>query len=90
MSRAVRRDHWDRFGQLITVVYNRTIFGEKDKPISVLDAIPKDLITVADRLAEKRAKNAGKVKIGVLEMAGLMGVEVPMPTFDELYPSENE
>lgn len=72
----------------MSLVYNRTRTSEDDKPLRFLDVIPPGLVTKFDRISEKRAMNAGKVRIGVLEMAGLMGVEVPQPEFDELYPDE--
>lgn len=88
MSRAKRKDEWQRAAALYSLIANRTNFSGEGKPLTDLDCMPQWLVTNQDRLAAERAKRAAKVTVTAMEIAGLMGVELPMPTFDELYPAD--
>ena len=62
MSRAKRRDEWDRASQLMSLVYNRTLFSKTDSPIQPIDLFPSGLITQTDRDVLKESKRVHKAR----------------------------
>ena len=44
MVRGRRRDEWDRFASLMSLVWDRTNFEDKPKPSKVTDFIPVSLL----------------------------------------------
>ena len=76
MAQARRRDQWDQFAQLLSLIDHRSGFGEDFKPRTPLEYFPPELDTDAERRAVWKAKrreqslNRGTVK-DVCEMMGL-------------------
>jgi hypothetical protein len=67
MAIARRRDEWDRFGQLMSLIWNRTAFGEKDKGLDPIDFWPPGLIERSELPATNRQQKVMTVPMSVIQ-----------------------
>jgi hypothetical protein len=67
MANGRRRDEWDRFGQLMSLVWNRTAFGEKDKGLDPIDFWPPGLIEQSEAAEIKRPQKVMTVPMSVIQ-----------------------
>lgn len=63
MARAKRRDEWDRWAQLLSLIDCRSGFGENFKPRSPWECLPPDLDTDAERRAVQAALDRRTIKV---------------------------
>jgi len=55
MANGRQRDEWSRFGELLSLVHNRTAFGKDAKATQSIDWIPKQIISAAEMHAINEA-----------------------------------
>lgn len=75
MARGKRRDEWDRWGQLLALVYNRTIFGAGDKPRDPDSFWPPGLVSRKDKADQRAAMEQSLPEIDGAGLQSLMGLK---------------
>jgi hypothetical protein len=75
MTRARRRDEWDRLSTLLKLVDERSGCGEGFEPREQLGWFPPGLITDEDRRAVDRARRRNQTKVSINDVAEAMGLK---------------
>lgn len=72
MSTGKRREEWDRWGQLLCLVDNRTKFGKDAVPSEPIDWWPDAIVTQADVDAIKAAKKRNVIQGQITDLKILL------------------
>ena len=73
MASGKRREEWDRWGQLLALVDNRTNFSKDAKPIQPIDYWPNAIVTQDDLDAIRAAKKRNVIQGSIQDLKILVG-----------------
>jgi len=76
MAKARRRDQWDQFAQLLSLIDHRSGFGDDFQPGTALDYYPAELDTDAERRAvwQARDRERQRNRVSMTDVCAMMGL----------------